>query len=177
MKLLTLIGAILALTTVSVAQNTAVSNRLLNLKEEALSAQKTAALIQPNALQQVNNSFNLQLIGVTESKIGKHYLYQQFVNNTPIYGAYLKVNTNAMGDFLNSYSSLVTATDLELDDANLNGQTFWVVNENKLTKVQANTNNYLFTLKQADGSILFEKDTRLFFTDTTIKAMVFNPDP
>lgn len=177
MKLLTLIGAILALTTVSVAQNTAVSNRLLNLKEEALSAQKTAALIQPNALQQVNNSVNLQLIGVTESKIGKHYLYQQFVNNTPIYGAYLKVNTNAMGDFLNSYSSMVTANDLELDDANLNGQTFWVVNENKLTKVQANTNNYLFTLKQADGSILFEKDTRLFFTDTTIKAMVFNPDP
>ena len=34
MRLFTLIGAILALTTVSVAQNTPVSNRLLNLKEE-----------------------------------------------------------------------------------------------------------------------------------------------
>ena len=177
MKLLTLIGAILALTTVSVAQNTAVSNRLLNLKDDYLTAQQTERLTNTTRLNKVDNNTQLQLLNVTESKLGKHYLYQQVLNNTAVYGAYLKVNTNKKGEFVNSFSSLINANNYVLDDANLNGKTYWVVNENKLTKVQANNTNFLFTLKQADGRTLFEKDTRLFFTDTTIKAMVFKPDP
>ena len=59
--------------------------------------------------QLLNKSGNEDLVlkTFTESNIGKHYLYQQMHEGLPIYGAYLKVNTNKNGGILNSFGTLV----------------------------------------------------------------------
>ncbi len=129
--------------------------------------------------QLLNKSGNEDLVlkTFTESNIGKHYLYQQMHEGLPIYGAYLKVNTNKNGGILNSFGTLVDINTLTIELGNIVNHNFWVVNDHSLVLAKAHKNGYEFALKQNDGTILYQKDNRLYFTDTIIKARVFNPDP
>jgi uncharacterized protein YxeA len=131
--------------------------------------------IQTNA--QATSNETLVLKTYTESNIGKHYLYQQMHDGLPVYGAYLKVNTNKKGDVLNSSSTLVDISKLNIASGNILNFNYWVVSDNDLLLAKSQQIGHTFTLKQQDGTILYEKDKRLFFTDTIVKARVFNPDP
>jgi hypothetical protein len=137
----------------------------------------TAQFNQQKQILNKSGNEDLVLKTYTESNIGKHYLYQQIHKGLPIYGAYLKVNTDKTGGFLNSFSTLVNVNTLNIETDNSANYNYWVVSDNSLLLVKAYKNGYEFTLKQNNGTILYQKDNRLFFTDTIIKARVFNPDP
>lgn len=123
-----------------------------------------------------NNGAQLVLETQTQSKIGQHYFYQQYFKGLPVYGAFLKINTNHQGDILNSFNTLVNVNELN-EQPIIPQATHWMVSEDNLIAVTSNMEGSVLHLKQGDGTILFSRDFRLYFTDTTIKARVFNPDP
>ncbi len=141
------------------------------------SALLPAQFNQQKLVSNKSGNENLALKTYTESNIGKHYLYQQMHEGLPVYGAYLKVNTNKDGGVLNSFCTLVDINTLHVESGNIANHNFWVVSDHSLVLAKANKNGYEYELKQNDGTILYQKDNRLYYTDTIIKARVFNPDP
>jgi hypothetical protein len=120
----------------------------------------------------------LVLKHVTESNIGRHYFYEQQHAGIPVYGCYLKISTNHNGRLLSSFHTLIKISDYSIEKtaAAQTGE-YWVVYGNSLIKARAQQTGYEFTLKQADGNVLYAQDKRLFYTDTMARALVFNPDP
>lgn len=178
MKKVTLFSSILFTISASVFAQHPAAKRLMEQTPLAVQSQLLPA--QFNQQKQVLNTSsdkNLVLKTYTESNIGKHYLYQQMHEGVPVYGAYLKVNTNKKGEVISSFSTLVDVNALNVELSNTSNHNYWVVSDNNLLPATAYKNGHEFTLKQNDGTVLYQKDNRLFFTDTLIKARVFNPDP
>ncbi len=179
MKKLSIISSVFCLTlNAAMAQHSA-STRLQNQVPTSISIDALPTDNNKNisALNANNSNSNLVLTNYSESNIGKHYLYQQMHNGFAIYGAYLKVNTNKKGQTLNNFSTLVDVAKLNVQQTPVGTNSYWVVSDDNLAAATAQKQGYNFILKQADGTILYQTETRKFYTDTTIKAMVFNPDP
>ncbi|MBP9688449.1 MAG: T9SS type A sorting domain-containing protein [Bacteroidia bacterium] len=179
MNKLIIISSILCLTLSTV---NAQHNATTRLQQQAPTSIYLNALpidnnIVTSAQNATNSTQNLVLTNYSESKIGKHYLYQQMHNGVAIYGAYLKVNTNKKGQILNSFSTLIDVAKLNIEQTPVGINSYWVVSDENLLAASAQKQGYNFTLKQADGTVLYQTETRKYYTDTTIKAMVFNPDP
>lgn len=158
------------------AQQTPAAQRLLTMQAIPTSKHVTAAYTSNSASDLQSTTLQLVLETQSSSKIGQHYFYRQYFKGLPVYGAYLKVNTNHNGEILSSFNTLIHPEELQVQPLT-SGATYWVVTEDKLVAAVASMDGATLNLKQADGTLLFSKDHRLFFTDTTIKARVFNPDP
>jgi hypothetical protein len=178
MKKLFILSSFLLLVGESIFAQHPAAKRLMEQTPMLVKYHNTPMLINPNQTnaQAISNE-TLVLKTYTVSNIGKHYLYQQMHDGLPVYGAYLKINTNKKGDVLNSFSTLVDVTSLNIESGDISNHQYWIVSDNELLLAKANQEGHLFTLKQQDGTTLYEKDKRLFFTDTIVKARVFNPDP
>lgn len=120
---------------------------------------------------------NLVLVSKTSSKIGNHYFYQQYHLGVPVYGAFLKVNTNHKGQLLNTFNTLINTNNFNVPTKQALEKSYWVVNGDALLQTVAQTADGMFTLNTVSGQTVFSRDNKLYFTDTTIKARVFNPDP
>ena len=112
-----------------------------------------------------------------KSLLGNHYLYQQVYKGIPVYGSYVKVNTNVNGDVLSSFHTLVKISDYEVPALPSSKIDYWVVGSTELFPSVNEQKDHYLVLKHADGTLLYSKDQRLYYTDTMVKAMVFNPDP
>ena len=178
MKKLFILSSFLLSVGASVFAQHPAAKRLMEQTPLLVKHQNIPVLINPNPTHaQATGNETLVLKTYTESNVGKHYLYQQMHDGLPIYGAYLKVNTNQKGDVLNSFSTLVDVTSLNIESGDVLNHQYWVISDKELLLAKAQQDGHVFTLKQQDGTTLFEKDKRLFFTDTVVKARVFNPDP
>lgn len=142
----------------------------------ATSAQKVDehlfASMNPDAV-----NTELVLVNKTGSKIGYHYYYQQHLQGLPIYGAFLKVNTNHRGQVLNTFNTLINAGEFAVPSKQPLENSYWAVNGTALLQTVAKSSNGFFTLSTPSGETVFSKETNLYFTDTMIRARVFNPDP
>jgi hypothetical protein len=178
MKLLHTAALALSILPLSLLAQQTVSEHLQQGTDIKLSATETQALLNPNqALFKSSNTVELKLLPERKSKLGTHSTYQQYVNGIAVYGAFLNVNKNAKGQLISSYSSLVDVDDYQLQPQPLNGATVWVVDGTALVQVNIKKSGHVFQLTYANGDVAYEKDMRLFFTDTVVKAQVFNPDP
>ncbi len=178
MKLFRISLLALSMIPLSLLAQQTVSERLQQGVDVKLSATEVEAQFTPNhPMFKGGNAVELKQLSTRKSKLGTHTTYQQYVNGIAVYGAFLTVNKNTNGTIVSGYSSLIEANQYQLEPHVLNGTTVWVVDGNKLVQVQQKKSGHLFQLAYADGSIAYEKDMRLFFTDTVVKAQVFNPDP
>lgn len=121
---------------------------------------------------------DLVLKRVTESHLGKHYLYQQVYRGIPVYGSLIKVNTTLSGHLLSAFHSLTDVNHYTVSvPAPTGANACWVVRENELVPALLVQDGYDLVLQHPQGDVLYRQDQRLFFTDTMVRAMVFNPDP
>lgn len=171
------IGLVLAALTGS-AQHKAVTDRLLNQSGEPARVVPPGSVSPASATHSVSGfeDCELDLQHRYTSLTGYHYFYRQVYQGLPVYGAYLKVNTDHAGRIISSYHTLVHTGELKIE-APAADQQYWVVNENRLLAAQAGSEGSFFTLSRPDGSLLYSQDQRLYYTDTMVKGMVFNPDP
>ena len=115
MKKLFILSSFLLSVGASVFAQHPAAKRLMEQTPLLVKHQNIPVLINPNPTHaQATGNETLVLKTYTESNVGKHYLYQQMHDGLPIYGAYLKVNTNKKGDVLNSFSTLVDVTSLDI---------------------------------------------------------------
>lgn len=178
MKSIRIVSLVLGSVSFAAFAQQSVSERLHQLVDVKLNTEQTQALIAPTQANfKTTATVELHVKNETKSKLGTHVLYQQYVNGIPVYGAFLKVNKRADGSVASSYSSLINSNDYALQNSNLSGNVCWVVDGTNLTQVSMSKQGYLLQLKYEDGTVAYENDSRLFFTDTVIKAQVFNPDP
>lgn len=169
---------LLCFSTIKVFAQQSVTERLINLTDTKLNATQTTAILDlQNTSAALQGKISLKQVNSKNGLLGKHITYQQYVNNIPVYGAQLKVNTNAGGEIISSFSSLINVEDYTIESSEQLPNAVWVVQGNVLKQVSKTQTDYLMQLKDKNGNVEFEKETRLFFTDTTVKARVFNPDP
>lgn len=171
-----------ALCQLSIAQHADVAGKLI--KQQSIPAVLTSA---PGAFRGVEHQPEFAVKGFEDcelvlknqynSKLGTHYLYQQVYRKIPVYGSYVKVNVNTNGDVLSSFHTLVHTSDYKVPEIFSPGADYWAAGNNELFAAIAEKKDHYFILKQADGTPLYVKDQRLYYTDTMVKALVFNPDP
>ncbi|MCU0440781.1 MAG: T9SS type A sorting domain-containing protein [Bacteroidia bacterium] len=122
----------------------------------------------------------MQLVHQTQSRIGYHYLYQQTYKGIPIWGATLKVNTNANQVTLSVFDKLVETSGWPSAAAiGTSKKAFWIANNGSATIAFEQLSPEGYVLSDADGNLIYERPAafNLFTPDTPATALVFLPDP
>lgn len=122
------------------------------------------------------NQYSFAYKGMVQNKIGKHYQFVQTYQQKPIYATWLHVSISNSGIIYRVSQQLVDLTTIQVQD-NYKESTCWLLNQNTLVPVKEVIKGFEKQYITQTNEILINNDTRLFFTDTTIKARVFNPDP
>ncbi|MES2691599.1 MAG: hypothetical protein V4658_14425, partial [Bacteroidota bacterium] len=140
-----------ALGRLAVAQDADVTNRLN--QQPSVSALLASA---PGAFKATTDqpSFNvtgfetceLVLKNQYKSLLGTHYFYQQVYRDIPVYGSYVKVNTNTNGDVVSSFHTLVNINDYEVPPLTSTPVDYWVVGQGKLIPSLSESKDHHFTL-------------------------------
>jgi hypothetical protein len=124
---------------------------------------------------------DINLLHAKHTVIGWHLYFQQIYNGFPVLGATLKVNLNDQGVTLSVFDKLANTQYWNVQgslNAAVENRVWLIVNDEPIIAYQQSVSGYQ-RLYDAQGNLIIEKDTRLYFLhdDTIVSAKVFRPDP
>lgn len=141
----------------------------------------------------------LILVTYNESPAAKHYTFLQHINSIPVYRGELKVNLDKNENVISLFDNTFSLKNIELpvyfpDSLHLlnmftNIQSveryLYLTSETQCLAVQRvvffDENKYMEVLVNTNYQVVYSRNLNSFYaqtgTDSTVSAMVFNPDP
>ena len=136
---------------------------------------------------------SFQLLNETKSLVGRHLLYQQYIDGIKLYGAHLKINVANSGKLLSILENTYSPKEFEtitpfLTENNEGQETVFYYDGDRLTlgkvhQVENAPGQWEEIIEDSKGNLAYEKNLTMYHhhkhqdTDTTAKAFVFYPNP